>query len=400
MSANDFNDTNSFTSSSLSQTSNSDVVFLQNNINNNNNNHSNRSSFNNNINNKRNQLHSQASTTSTNSSSSYSGFVTSSTTTTTNSSSSYKNQIHQNLDYIDENNDSVPTNPKYNNKVLSNIFNNNKEDNFEGRGFREISIKRKTATAQNYFTSNRDRVMDPSAFLNSLVLNSNNRNQKREVINRDNLRDDSTTTSTHSFSSNPSPSITKESKSSVHFLSRRRTNSLISNNEQTLLKNNNNNINNNTGLCVKSNNDDTIKRKLSFNLSNLQQHNNSIRTAYSSESSSSHRESKYDLNDDNIFASSTKLAAPINVSGNLFTATNVAKLNFQTEEILSIKTLSAELNMNNEVTPFGDLQIQLIHNEEDQQLIVKVVQARNLIAKDTNGFSDPFVKIYLLPGRE
>ena len=40
------------------------------------------------------------------------------------------------------------------------------------------------------------------------------------------------------------------------------------------------------------------------------------------------------------------------------------------------------------------------HSEKDEQINVKIIKARNLLAKDANGYSDPFVKIYLLPGRE
>ncbi|CAF0755721.1 unnamed protein product [Adineta steineri] len=62
-----------------------------------------------------------------------------------------------------------------------------------------------------------------------------------------------------------------------------------------------------------------------------------------------------------------------------------------------ISTQSVESRENEYV---GDIELQIGHNSEREQLVVRIVQAKNLPAKDTNGFSDPFVKIYLLPGRD
>ncbi|KAL4226640.1 hypothetical protein ACF0H5_014621 [Mactra antiquata] len=47
----------------------------------------------------------------------------------------------------------------------------------------------------------------------------------------------------------------------------------------------------------------------------------------------------------------------------------------------------------------GDIQLQLFHDEANCEFKVKVIQARNLLPMDLNGLSDPFVKLYLLPGR-
>jgi hypothetical protein len=48
----------------------------------------------------------------------------------------------------------------------------------------------------------------------------------------------------------------------------------------------------------------------------------------------------------------------------------------------------------------GDIEIQIGHNSDREQLVVRIIRAKNLLPKDRNGFSDPFVKVYLLPGRE
>uniref|UniRef100_X1Z4G7 C2 domain-containing protein n=1 Tax=Capitella teleta TaxID=283909 RepID=X1Z4G7_CAPTE len=45
------------------------------------------------------------------------------------------------------------------------------------------------------------------------------------------------------------------------------------------------------------------------------------------------------------------------------------------------------------------MQLQLSYDDYDGTLNIHVIQARGLRARDKNGFSDPFVKVYLLPGR-
>ena len=50
--------------------------------------------------------------------------------------------------------------------------------------------------------------------------------------------------------------------------------------------------------------------------------------------------------------------------------------------------------------PFTLLQLRLRHDDNSCVFTVNVIQARNLLPKDINGLSDPFVKIYLLPGRK
>ncbi|XP_032533342.1 synaptotagmin-3 isoform X1 [Chiroxiphia lanceolata] len=50
--------------------------------------------------------------------------------------------------------------------------------------------------------------------------------------------------------------------------------------------------------------------------------------------------------------------------------------------------------------PCGRLSVSLRYSYGSQQLVVRVLRARDLPAKDSNGFSDPYVKIYLLPDRK
>jgi len=45
------------------------------------------------------------------------------------------------------------------------------------------------------------------------------------------------------------------------------------------------------------------------------------------------------------------------------------------------------------------VQLQIHYDKQLGNLIVHVLQARNLALRDNNDYSDPFVKVYLLPGR-
>ena len=47
----------------------------------------------------------------------------------------------------------------------------------------------------------------------------------------------------------------------------------------------------------------------------------------------------------------------------------------------------------------GDVQLALKYNHREHVLLVKVIRARDLVAKDLNGKSDPYVKLDLVPDR-
>ncbi|KAF1502155.1 Protein piccolo, partial [Eudyptula minor] len=47
----------------------------------------------------------------------------------------------------------------------------------------------------------------------------------------------------------------------------------------------------------------------------------------------------------------------------------------------------------------GEIQLQINYDKHLGNLIIHILQARNLAPRDNNGYSDPFVKVYLLPGR-
>ncbi|XP_076861218.1 protein piccolo isoform X3 [Brachyhypopomus gauderio] len=61
------------------------------------------------------------------------------------------------------------------------------------------------------------------------------------------------------------------------------------------------------------------------------------------------------------------------------------------------QTLEAAKTQPHPIT--GEIQLQINYDKQLGNLIVHVLQARNLAPRDNNGYSDPFVKVYLLPGR-
>lgn len=85
-----------------------------------------------------------------------------------------------------------------------------------------------------------------------------------------------------------------------------------------------------------------------------------------------------------------------------------SSLSFASLKFLKKKTKSVDfshqknliINQLRENNYAGDIQLQIGHDSEREQLVVRIIRAKNLLPKDTNGFSDPFVKVYLLPGRE
>ncbi|UJR21205.1 hypothetical protein I4U23_024302 [Adineta vaga] len=105
----------------------------------------------------------------------------------------------------------------------------------------------------------------------------------------------------------------------------------------------------------------------------------------------------------NLFKSDNKRISRGSTSMDRKSSLALGSLNFLKKKTKSVdfsnqrNTIINQLRENDYV---GDIEIQIGHDNEREQLVVRIIQAKNLIPKDTNGFSDPFVKIYLLPGRD
>ncbi|KRX97275.1 Double C2-like domain-containing protein beta [Trichinella pseudospiralis] len=69
---------------------------------------------------------------------------------------------------------------------------------------------------------------------------------------------------------------------------------------------------------------------------------------------------------------------------------------FRRQCMIKQRQKSTEL-LTNLPTNFGSLEYSLLYDETEEMLIVTIFQASNLPAMDSNGFSDPYVKLHLLP---
>ncbi|KAK5611879.1 hypothetical protein CRENBAI_007927 [Crenichthys baileyi] len=92
-------------------------------------------------------------------------------------------------------------------------------------------------------------------------------------------------------------------------------------------------------------------------------------------------------------ASSSSLAAPVSVTSSPGQpgSPSVSKKRHASKTTEGSKTHSYPIS--------GEIQLQIHYDKQLGNLIVHVLQARNLAPRDNNGYSDPFVKVYLLPGR-
>lgn len=75
------------------------------------------------------------------------------------------------------------------------------------------------------------------------------------------------------------------------------------------------------------------------------------------------------------------------------------------EEPISVEKIKPELykeeeGKNKASKPNGELYVSLSYEPPLEKLVLRVVKALNLPAKDFSGTSDPYVKVYLLPDRK
>lgn len=69
-------------------------------------------------------------------------------------------------------------------------------------------------------------------------------------------------------------------------------------------------------------------------------------------------------------------------------------------ELYKQKSVDSEDNRKEDVKTCGKLNFTLQYDYENELLVVKIIKALDLPAKDFMGTSDPYVKMYLLPDRK
>ena len=69
-------------------------------------------------------------------------------------------------------------------------------------------------------------------------------------------------------------------------------------------------------------------------------------------------------------------------------------------ELYKQKSVDSEGNRKEDVKTCGKLNFTLQYDYENELLVVKIIKALDLPAKDFTGTSDPYVKMYLLPDRK